>query len=89
MAYRVRLSPAAARTLANDLPPKIADAAVALIFGDLKKNPRRVGKPLDPPYAPAYVARRGTYRVIYLIKDEEVEVLVTKIAHRAWAYKSS
>lgn len=89
MTYRVRLTPAAARALANELPIKIAEAAVALIFGGLKESPRRVGKPLEAPYAPAYVARRGSYRVIYLINDDEVGVLVTKIAHRAWVYRAN
>lgn len=89
MSYRVRLTPAASRALANELPTKVAEAAIALIFGDLKQNPRRVGKPLEAPLAPAYVARRGSYRVIYLINDDEVEILVTKIAHRAWIYRSN
>jgi len=48
-----------------------------------------VGKPLDPPLAPAYSARRGTYRVLYLINDANRTVEVTAISHRADTYRSS
>ncbi|MEU2007080.1 type II toxin-antitoxin system RelE/ParE family toxin [Rhodococcus sp. NPDC019616] len=79
----------AARTPAMSLPEKVATAVHEFVTGPLLENPRRVGKPLDPPLAPAYSARRGTYRVLYLIDDVNRTVEVTAITHRADAYRSS
>lgn len=78
----------AARALAT-VPEKVATAVYEFVTGPLLENPRRVGKPLDPPLAPAYSARRGTYRVLYLINDANRTVEVTAISHRADAYRSS
>ncbi|EID77413.1 MULTISPECIES: type II toxin-antitoxin system RelE family toxin [Rhodococcus] len=60
----------AARSLATSLPEKVATAVFEFVTGPLLENPRRVGKPVDPPLAPACSARRGTYRVLYLINEE-------------------
>lgn len=38
--------------------------------------------------APACSARRGEYRVIYLIDDDARVVKVTAVAHRADAYRT-
>jgi mRNA-degrading endonuclease RelE of RelBE toxin-antitoxin system len=84
--YRVILTGPAQRELAR-LPEKIATAVIEFMRGVLADNPRRVGKPLDPPLAPRYVARRGEYRVIYFVHDETVEVEVVTIAHRRDAYR--
>ncbi|WP_208722181.1 type II toxin-antitoxin system RelE family toxin [Rhodococcus qingshengii] len=58
------------------------------ITGPLLENPRRVGKALAPPMAPAYSARRGSYRVLYLIDELSRRVTVTAISHRADAYRT-
>jgi mRNA-degrading endonuclease RelE of RelBE toxin-antitoxin system len=70
------------------LPEKIAHAAYEFINRPLLDNPRRVGKPLNPPLAPAYSARRGDYRILYLIDDVARTVEVTAIRRRADAYRS-
>jgi mRNA interferase RelE/StbE len=49
----------------------------------LAENPHRVGKPLRGGLAGFYSARRGEYRVIYSIFDEEVRVEVVSIARRS------
>jgi mRNA-degrading endonuclease RelE of RelBE toxin-antitoxin system len=85
--YRLRIAPGAARTLAEVLPERIALAAYTFITGPLVENPRRVGKPLAPPLAPAWSARRGDYRVLYLIDDDAREVRVTAIRRRGDAYR--
>ncbi|MES9905149.1 MAG: type II toxin-antitoxin system RelE/ParE family toxin [Sedimenticola sp.] len=36
-----------------------------------------------------YRVRQGIYRIIYGIQDEELIVLVVKVAHRSNVYKSS
>jgi mRNA-degrading endonuclease RelE of RelBE toxin-antitoxin system len=74
--------------LAESLPPKIAAAAYAFITGPLLENPRRVGKPLEAPLAPAWSARRGAYRILYLIDDGASIVKVTAVRHRSDAYRS-
>lgn len=86
MTYRVILRPAALRALQR-MPEKIATACWEFIHGPLAENPRRVGKPLLEPLAPQYSARRGEYRVLYIIEDEEVTVLITSVTHRADAYR--
>jgi len=86
--YTLRIAGPAARALAKSLPEKVATAAYEFITGPLLDEPRRVGKPLDPPLAPAWTARRGTYRILYLIHDSQRIVEVTAIRHRADAYRS-
>jgi mRNA interferase RelE/StbE len=84
--YRLRIAGPAAKALTDVLPEKVAAAACEFITGPLLDNPRRVGKPLDPPMAPAWSARRGTYRILYQIDDTSHTVNVTAIRHRADAY---
>ena len=86
MSYRVILRPAALRAL-QSMPEKIATACWEFIHGPLAENPYRVGKPLLEPLAPQYSARRGEYRVIYLIEDEQVTIVITALSHRADAYR--
>ena len=86
MSYRVILRPAAVRGLQR-MPEKIASACWEFIHGPLAENPHRVGKPLLEPLALQYSARRGEYRVLYLIEDKQVTVIITSVAHRADAYR--
>lgn len=86
--YRLRIAGPAVKALTETLPEKVAAAAYEFITGPLLDNPHRVGKPLDPPMAPAWSARRGTYRILYRIDDANHIVNVTAIRHRAGAYHS-
>lgn len=36
-----------------------------------------------------YRVRQGVYRIVYEIRDEELIILVVKVAHRSIAYKNS
>jgi mRNA interferase RelE/StbE len=65
------------------LPEKVATAAYEFIIGPLLDNPHRVGKPLDPPMAPAWTERRGTYRILFLVDESQHIVEVTAIRHRS------
>lgn len=38
--------------------------------------------------APAWTARRGTYRILYVVDDSRRIVEVTAIRHRSDAYRS-
>ncbi|MEP7017441.1 MAG: type II toxin-antitoxin system RelE/ParE family toxin [Actinomycetota bacterium] len=86
--YRLRIAGPAARALTEVLPEKVAAAAYEFITGPLLEDPHRVGKPLNPPLAPAWTARRGTYRILYLLDDNARMVEVTAIRHRADAYRT-
>jgi len=84
--YELRVSSAARRALAR-LPISQAAAVVELMCGDLLEAPHRVGKPLHDELAGRYCARRGMYRVIYLINDEANTIEVERIDHRADIYR--
>lgn len=85
--YRLRMAPSAVRAMTSG-PEKVATAVYELVNGALLEQPRRVGRPLDPPLAPAWSARRGTYRVLYLVDDRRQVVTVTSVRHRADAYRT-
>ncbi|MFZ0160386.1 MAG: type II toxin-antitoxin system RelE/ParE family toxin [Kineosporiaceae bacterium] len=86
MTYALRVSRSARRSLERDLPEAVASAVWEFISGDLLVNPHRVGKPLRFDLEGYFSARRGMYRVIYRILDEEIVVEVIKISPRADAY---
>jgi mRNA interferase RelE/StbE len=87
--YRLKVTGPAARALAGRLPEKIAAAVYEFITTALLDNPHRVGKRLLlPPYEGTWSARRGTYRALYEIDEDNRVVTVTAIEHRADAYRS-
>jgi mRNA interferase RelE/StbE len=47
----------------------------------------RCGEPLRGPGRPMWRFRVGDYRVLYVFNDEEVWVLVLRVAHRSTAYR--
>lgn len=86
--YDLVVGASARRALAERLPERIAVAVWAFCDGPLRDAPYRVGKPLRPPFAGQYSARRGAYRVRYRINDDKRVVTVVDIAYRADAYRS-
>ncbi|MGV9948396.1 type II toxin-antitoxin system RelE family toxin [Rhodococcus aetherivorans] len=86
--YTLIVARTAARALERTLPEKVAAAVYEFLTGPLLENPHRVGKELAPPLAPACSARRGSYRVLYLIDENTRQVRVTAISHRADAYRT-
>lgn len=83
--HQLRIARPAVYALTQYLPEKIAHATYSFITGPLLDDPRRVGKPLNSPFAPAYSARRGEYRILYEIDDATRTVEVTAIGHRSSA----
>jgi mRNA-degrading endonuclease RelE of RelBE toxin-antitoxin system len=81
--YTVLLSPGAERAIEHDLPEAMAAAVVDFLYGPLTEDPYRVGTPLRFQLEGHWSARRGQYRVIYSIHDDEVLVRVVRISHRA------
>ncbi len=86
--YELIVAPSARRQLAEQLPESVAFAAYEFIIGPLLDNPRRVGKQLRPPLSDRHSARRGTYRVIYRIDEEQRTVTVVGVFPRSDAYRS-
>jgi mRNA-degrading endonuclease RelE of RelBE toxin-antitoxin system len=87
--YTLVITPTDRRQLTEKLPEAVAFAAHEFIVGPLLGNPHRLGKRLHPPLDDRHSARRGTYRVIYRIVDDERTVTVVDIAHRQDAYRSN
>ena len=85
--YRLVVTKTAARQIAEQLPGAVATAVFNLVTGDLLAAPRRVGRPLRDELAPHYAARRGEYRVVYLIDDEARTVTLVDVRHRRTAYR--
>jgi mRNA-degrading endonuclease RelE of RelBE toxin-antitoxin system len=66
----------------------VAAAIVEFLVGPLLEAPERVGKPLQRELAGYHSARRGAYRIVYRILDDDRVVRVVRIEHRADVYRS-
>jgi mRNA interferase RelE/StbE len=86
--YEVRWSRSAKRAISEELPENVAAAAIELILGPLRADPRRVGKPLRPPLDGSWSARRATFRVLYIIDEDKRLVTIELIRHRSDAYRT-
>ncbi len=73
--YEVEITPEGLRHL-NRLPEKIRHAALESVFGSIADNPQRLGKPLVGELQGLYSARRGGYRIIYEILEDDHVVTV-------------
>ena len=73
----------------GQLPEKVRHAAMDAVTGAISKNPRRAGKPLKGEFEGLWSARRGDYRIVYRIMDDEEVVMVHRIQHRRHAYRPS
>ena len=85
--YEIVLTPPARRAITDDLPEAVAAAVIDFVTTALLDNPRRVGKPLRNDLDGIWSARRGTYRVLYRIREDPREVVVLRIDHRRDAYR--
>lgn len=84
--YELVVARSAARAIAEVLPEAVAAAVIDLITGGLLEAPRIVGKPLRHELEGSWVARRGTFRVVYEIDEERREVVVLRVEHRRYIY---
>jgi mRNA interferase RelE/StbE len=84
--WELRIAASAERQLAR-LPERVAAAIVEFLLGPLRANPRRVGHPLQRELAGLWSARRGAYRVVYDVDDDEQAVTVLRVDHRADVYR--
>ena len=77
-----------ARELLKDLPLDIQHAVVNAM-DRLLLDPRQNGKPLRGRMRGTWVARVGSYRILYTIEgtEESMTVVVRAVLHRAVAYR--
>jgi len=87
--YELVLTPPARRAITDELPEAVAAAVIEFVTTALLVNPQRVGKPLREDLEGIWSARRGTYRVLYRIREDVREVVVLRIEHRRDAYRST
>ncbi|WP_104182311.1 type II toxin-antitoxin system RelE/ParE family toxin [Arthrobacter sp. B0490] len=71
----------------RQLPEKAAAAIVEFVTGALADNPRRLSKPLTNELLGLRTARRGDYRVLFILDVEEHILHVHRIKHRSSVYK--
>ena len=79
---------ATARRDLQRIPSRIVPAIIEFAFGDLASAPRRVGKPLQRELEGLFSARRGPYRILYLIDDNINRVEILRIDHRSDVYRN-
>ncbi len=85
--YELRVTGPAQRHLGR-LTEGTAAAIVEFMLSALVENPHRVGGRLQRELAGLHSARRGAYRVIYEIDDDQHTVIVLRIDHRLRVYRS-
>ena len=84
--YELVLTAPAQRAIASALPEAVAAAVLEFVTTSLIENPR-VGKELRYDLQGVWSARRGTYRVLYRIREDAREVVVLRVEHRRDAYR--
>ena len=85
--YELVLTPPARGALTGKLPEPVATAVIEFLTTSLIRQPYRMGKPLRDDLAGVWSARRGTYRVLYRIRDDLHEVIILRVEHRRDAYR--
>jgi mRNA-degrading endonuclease RelE of RelBE toxin-antitoxin system len=76
------------RALSQRLPEAVAVAVYEFMTGPLLTDPDRVGKRLLPPLDDRFSARRGTYRIIYRVDEQNRVVTVVDVDHRRDIYRT-
>jgi mRNA interferase RelE/StbE len=71
----------------NRLPEKVGTAAIDFVYGPLAANPQSVGRELRLDLSGIWSARRGDYRVLCRIDDEQRRVEIVVIDHRRDVYR--
>lgn len=84
--YGIEWTSSARRSL-DRIPEKAATACIEFVYGALAENPQRFGRELRLELLGKRSARRGDFRVIYEIDDEQRVVTVIAIDHRSDAYR--
>ena len=83
--YRLFIKPSAAKEIERLPTGKLRRAIVARIQS-LAQDPRPQGC-LKLSGADKYRIRHGRYRILYTIHDDQVIVVIVRVAHRKKAYR--
>jgi len=86
--FELVLAAPARQALTDRLPESVAAAVIDFLTTVLVAHPHRVGKPLRGQLEGIWSARRGTYRLLYRVRDDVREVVVLRIEHRRDAYRT-
>ncbi len=86
MPWSLVVAAPAERSLAR-LTEGVAAAIVEFMLGPLVEAPTVVGKPLQRELAGYWSARRGSYRVVYRLEEDEHRIVIVRIEHRSDAYR--
>ena len=84
--YRILIKASAAK----ELEAVGAKADRQRIIGKIRSlaaNPRPQGSEKLAGYGDRYRLRQGSYRIIYLVDDEDREVMIFKVGHRKDVYR--
>jgi mRNA-degrading endonuclease RelE of RelBE toxin-antitoxin system len=84
--HEIEITPEGLRHLRR-LPDKVRNAALETIFGPIADDPYRLGKPLLGELEGLRSARRGDYRIIYEVFEDERVVLIHRVQHRRDVYR--
>jgi len=84
--YEIEWAASALRSL-HRLPHQIALACFEVVYGGLAENPQRVGRALRFELEGRHSARRGDFRVIYVIDAERRVATIIAIDHRSDVYR--
>ncbi|MBB2891670.1 type II toxin-antitoxin system RelE family toxin [Flexivirga oryzae] len=85
--WRVELTSPAIRDLGR-IPPRYASAIVEFLTAVLPIDPPRMGKPMHNELEGLQGARRGDYRVLYRIDQEQNALFVIRIDHCGRIYRT-
>ena len=85
--YELVVTPPAAQAISEHLSEPVAAAVIEFLTTTLIREPRRVGKPLRRELFGVWSARRGTYRILYRIREQPREVVVLRVEHRGDVYR--
>lgn len=86
MPWRLVVAAPAERSLGT-MSEGVAAAIVEFMLGPLTDAPTVVGKPLQRELSGYWSARRGSYRVVYRLDDDQRQILVVRIEHRSAVYR--
>ena len=84
MEYEILIKPSAEKSM-NRLPRRIRSRIVAALEG-LREDPRPRGVVKLGGADDFWRIRVGSYRVVYEIDDDQLTVLILRVAHRKHAY---
>lgn len=86
--FELVVTPPTRRAIEQELPEAVASAVIEFITGPLLLRPRQVGRMLRGELQGVWAARRGTYRVLFRIDDEQASIVILRIDHRRDIYRT-